>query len=186
MWIIMPGGRPSKPLELVTGHRTKAEKEVRAKAEKELMTGTTLREWPEVKADPVAHKEFGRVKKLLKSIKQDDDLFGAMINTHCKLKGEMQKFEDMKDSLAQQIDQLGAMYSREEIEPLAYIQEKGRLLDRLLSCDKKIMEKRKMMLDISKENIMTIQSALRSVPKKPTEDKKSPMAEYLQRKQAGK
>ena len=182
----MPGGRPSKPIHLVKGHRTKAEKQVREKAEKDLMTGTALKEWTEVKNDAVAHKEFLRIKGLLKSIKQDDDLFGAMINTHCKLKGEMHYFEEMKINIDTQIEELAVMYQNQEIEPLVYIQEKGKLQDRLMTCDKKVMEKRKMMLDISKENIMTIQGALRSIPKKPEEVKDSPMAEFLKKKAGGK
>lgn len=182
----MPGGRPSKPIHLVTGHVTKAEKAIREKAEKELMTGTSLKEWPEVKVDPVAHKEFIRLKKLLKSIKQDDDLFGAMINTHCLLKGEMYQFEEIKNKIFIEIEELKEMYQKQEIEPLEYIQQKGKLQDRLMQCDKKLMEKRKMMLDISKENIMTIQGALRSIPKKPEKKQESPMAEFLKRKQGGK
>ena len=182
----MPGGRPPKPLALVTGHRTKAEKAVRQKAEKELMTGTSLKEWAEVKSDEIAHKEFTRIKKLLKSIKQDDDLFGAMINTHCMLKGEMHQFENMKNILYDEIKELYQIHHRGEIDGLVYIQEKGKLQDRIMTCDKKLMEKRKMMLDISKENIMTIQSALRSIPKKPEENKnKSTMANFLNRKQNG-
>jgi hypothetical protein len=40
-----------------------------------------------------------------------------------------------------------------------------------MKLDKKLMEKRRAMLDLEKENIMTIASALRSIPKKPPEEK---------------
>jgi hypothetical protein len=175
-------GRPSKPIALVKGHRTKAEIAVRKKNEEALLTGTKLQEWPEVKANPEAHKEFLRVRKLLHSINKDDDLFGAMVNTHCKLKGEIQTFEDMKDAILAQIEELAAMHKVGDIETTSYIQERGKLQDRYMTCDKKIMEKRKMMLDISKENIMTIQGALRTIPKKPEKKEESPMAEYLRKK----
>lgn len=36
----------------------------------------------------------------------------------------------------------------------------------IISIDKQLQSKRKMLLDIEKENIMTIASALRSIPKK--------------------
>jgi hypothetical protein len=50
----------------------------------------------------------------------------------------------------------------------------------VVGLDKQIMAKRKMMLDIEKENIMTIASALRSVPKKPpAEEKKGGIAAYM-------
>lgn len=178
----MAGGRPAKPIHLVQGHRTKAEIEHRKKAEEALMTGSKLQEWPEVKADPEAHKEFLRIRRLLRSIGKDDDLFGAMINTHCRLKGEIQTFEDMKTAIINQIAEMTKMLKAGEIETLNYLQERGKLQDRYMTCDRKIMEKRKMMLDISKENIMTIQGALRSIPKKPEKQEESPMAEYLRKK----
>jgi len=180
----MPGGRPTKPLALVKGHRTKAEKAVREKAEKELLTGTSLKEWDEVKSDPTAHKEFIRIKKLLKSIKQDDDLYGAVINTHCKLKSEeykmlrdQEKYRQSLDKLEEEFDESTDMSFSEYMKLTVNIQKN------ILACDKAISEKRKLMLNISKENVMTIQSALRSIPKKPEESKqKSAMAEFLKRK----
>ena len=48
----------------------------------------------------------------------------------------------------------------------------------LVSLDKQVQAKRKMLLDIEKENIMTIASALRSVPKK-TEKKDNPLLAAL-------
>jgi len=41
----------------------------------------------------------------------------------------------------------------------------------MISIDKQIQVKRKMLFDIEKENVMTIAAALRSIPKK--EEKKS-------------
>lgn len=178
----MAGGRPAKPIALVKGHRTKAEIEHRKKEEKKLMTGSKLQEWPEVKADPEAHKEFLRVRRLLRSIGKDDDLFGAMINTHCRLYGEIQTFEDAKAAIVGQIAEMGKMHKAGDIETASYVRERGKLQDRYMSCDRSIMAKRKMMLDISKENLMTIQGALRSIPKKPEKEEESPMAEYLRKK----
>lgn len=181
----MPGGRPTKPLSLVKGHRTKVEKEIRKKAESALLTGTSMKESPEVKSNPIAHKEFTRIKKLLKSINKDDDLSGNIINTHCMLHAECKEFEEMKNKLYADLKELGETYQNGDIDFLEYSQQKGKLQDRIFACDKKVMEKRKMILDISKENIMTIQSALRSIPKKEQPKQESAMAAFLKRKQAG-
>jgi len=181
----MPGGRPPKPIQLVQGHRTKAEKEIRAKAEKELLTGVSLKEWPEVRANPVSHKEFSRIKKLLRSIGQDDDLYGAVINTHCKLKAEESQILEVKDKFIKTLDELEEKVAAEEMPWSDYMKLKVKIQGQILSCDKAIMQKRKLMLDISKENIMTIQSALRSIPKKEQPKQESPMASFLKRRQAG-
>lgn len=53
------------------------------------------------------------------------------------------------------------------------------LAKNLIALDKQIQAKRKMLLDIEKENIMTIASSLRSVPKK-TEKKRNPLMEALE------
>ena len=180
----MAGGRPSKPLTLVQGHRTKAERNIREKAESALLTGTNMKENPEVKSNPIAHKEFTRIRKLLKSIDKDDDLSGNIINTHCLLHAECKEFEQMKERLYADLKELGEAYTEGKIDFLGYNDQKGRIQDRLFSCDKKVMEKRKMILDISKENIMTIQSALRSIPKKPEQKEKSKMAAMLEKRQA--
>jgi len=181
----MAGGRPPKPLALVKGHRTKAEKKVREKGESELLTGTSMKEDASVKNNPVAHKEFTRIKKLLKAIKKDDDLSGNIINTHCKLHAECEAFEGMKTELQFDLVNLEKAYKNKEIDILTYYDKKDKIQDRIFACDKKIMDKRKMMLDIGKENILTIQSALRSIPKKEQPKGKSPMAAFLERKQVG-
>lgn len=40
----------------------------------------------------------------------------------------------------------------------------------MIEIDRQIQQKRKMLLDIEKENVMTIASALRVIPKKPEND----------------
>jgi hypothetical protein len=181
----MAGGRPSKPLQLVKGHRTKAEKAVREKAESELLTGSVLKETDEVKNNPIAHKEFIRIKKLLKSIKKDDDLSGNIINTHCLLLAECKEFELMKERLYQDLTEIGQAHQNGKLEFLDYLTNKEKVQNKILACDKKIMEKRKMMLDIAKENIMTIQSALRSIPKKEQKPEQSKMAQFIQKRTGG-
>lgn len=181
----MPGGRPTKPLALVKGHRTKAEKEVRQKAEKNLLTGISLKEWPEVKADPVAHKEFQRIKKVLKAIEKDDALHEGVINRYCVLHSECKSFEVLKEQCNYELKELYAAQGRGDIDFMSYLDRKEQIHGRFLSLDKKIMDKRKMMLSIEKENIMTIQSALRSIPKKEQPKDKSAMAAFLERRNSG-
>ncbi len=175
-------GRGSKPIELVKGHRTKAEKKIRAEAEKELLTGIALKEWPEVKKNPAAHKEFLRVKKVLNAIKKDDALHEAVINRYCLLCGECQFFEALKETTNEELKELWEQYQKNAFDYITYLSEKDKIYNRLLVADKKIMEKRKMMFDIEKENIMTIQSALRSVPKKEQSKGDSPIAAFLKQR----
>lgn len=139
---------------------------MRENAESALFTGATIKENKEVKVNLVAHKEFIRLKKLLRSIQKDDDLYGNIINTHCLLYAECKEFEEMKIKLCNDLEELNKVYKNKEIDFIVYSDQKNKLLDKVFTCDKKVMEKRKMILDISKENIMTIQSALRSIPKK--------------------
>ena len=180
----MADGRP-KPLALVKGHRTKAEKAIRAKAEKALLTGTTMKENPEVKASPIAHKEFTRIKKLLKAIHKDDDLSGNIINTHCLLHAECKEFEELKRRLYGDLGELLEAHKKQDIDFLGYVEHKDKLLNKIMACDKKVMEKRKAILDIAKESIMTISSAMRSIPKKEQPKEESPMAKFLKQRTGG-
>lgn len=76
--------RPSKPYVVIKGekksHRTKAELEQRKRGEESLLTGIKIKENPEVRKNEEAHKEYLRVKKLLKAIEKEDELYGAVIN----------------------------------------------------------------------------------------------------------
>ena len=172
--------RPSKPIQLVKGHRTKAEKQVREKAEKDLLSGSSFKEWDDVKNNSIAHKEFLRVKKMFKAIKKDDALHESIINRYCLLHSECKEFEQMKLELYERLKEL----INQDMEFLEKVQIQTSLQDKIMQCDKKVMDKRKMMLDIEKENIMTIASVLRSIPKKVEEESvNDPMAAFLSKKQ---
>jgi len=180
---------PKSHLQLITegkSHRTKAELKAREDGEKSLLTGTAMKEWPDVKVSPVAHREFMRLRKLFKAIEKDDALHEGIINRYCLLLAESKEFDGLKSSLIKDINILADHCARGEMEFLDYIDQKGKLQDKLLSMDRKIMEKRKMMLQIEKENLLTIASALRAIPKQPTDQKESPMAEFLKRKAGGR
>jgi len=53
------------------------------------------------------------------------------------------------------------------------------MMSSMLSIDKQIVSKRKMLLDIEKENVMTIASALRSIPKKDNSKEENPLLRVL-------
>jgi phage terminase small subunit len=179
-------GRPPKPVELLVlegkSHRTKAELETRKKAEQQLLTGIQLKAWPEVRKNELARKEFNRVKKLLKIIGHNDALYEAVINRYCMIVAECKQIEETIIQLHAELDELAEMKGAEDIDPMQYIKAKGDTHDRAIAWDKKLMDKRKMLLQIERENIMTILAALRSIPKKPEEKQESPMAEYLRKK----
>ncbi len=167
-------------------HLTKAEIKQREKAENSLLTGISLKEWPDVKADEIAHKEFVRIKKVLKAINKDDALHEGVINRYCLLHSECKKFEALKSNCNDELQELYEAHRNGEMDFMTYLDKKDRIHNRFLALDKKIMDKRKMMLDIEKENIMTIQSALRSIPKKPPEEEDGdPMSALLSRRGGG-
>ena len=164
--------RPSKPFEVLIGekksHRTKAELAQRRQGEDALITGRAMRERPEVKADPVAHREFLRVNSLLKGIQKNDAIYEPVINRYCLLYAESLGFEEKREAV------YASMLELEEDKDKfaaggdlgAYYQTKASLQNAMLAIDRQIQAKRKMMFDLEKENIMTIAAALRSVPKK--------------------
>lgn len=175
---------PSKPANVIRlegkSHRTKRELAERERAEEQLLTGKVLKEAKEVKENELAHKEFQRIKKLLKSIGKDDDLYGATINRYCLLQAECLDFQTKREQMYEQAKKLEESYDdfAKADDLKSYFQLQVTIQRNLLALDKQVQTKRKMLLDIEKENIMTIASSLRSVPKK-TEKKKNPLLEAL-------
>ena len=175
---------PSKPASVIRlegkSHRTKREIAERERAEEQLLTGKILRESREVKDNELAHKEFTRIRGLLKSIGKDDDLYGSNINRYCLLLAECTDFTEKREQMYRQMQELEeSRASFEEDEDLrSYYTLQMQMQKNLLALDKQVQTKRKMLLDIEKENIMTIASSLRSVPKK-TEKRRNPLMEAL-------
>ncbi len=172
--------RASKPIDAVKGHRTKEEIEYRKAEEAKLKSGCKLKARPEVKDNPVAYAEFKRVKKTLSKIEKDDELYSSVINRYCLLQAECLDFEERiriaKESIAK-------INKQQEDGDLSFESYMSMFLDlqKLLSkYDSQIMTKRKMMLDIEKENVMTVAAALRSIPKNPSSaEKENPLKGIL-------
>ena len=166
---------PPKPFAVLKAegksHRTKKELKLREEGEKALTTGVALKERPEVKANLTAHKEFLRINKLLKNIEKNDAIYEPIINRYCMLQAECVDFEEKRDKIFEQaqrlemkLEELGKEVEHQDLQ--AAIKNLNGIYKSMVALDKQIQSKRKMLLDIEKENIMTIASALRSIPKK--------------------
>ena len=148
--------------------------------EASLASGFIFKEWDEVKLNPEAHKEFIRLQKCFKAIKHNDLLHENTVNRYCLLHAECKEYAVLKNKILRSLEMLDEKYAEGSMEFMDYVQEQGKLQDKLMACDRKVMDKRKMMLDLEKENVMTIASALRAIPKKPDEKKDvDPMAKLL-------
>ena len=183
--------RPSKPAAVIEAekksHRTKAELEARKNAESGLLSKKKLQERKEVQDNKIAHAEFQRVSKLMRAIGKDDALYSSGINTYCLLYAEIGDLHDQEKALDRTAEALREKFEQivddpeYDIEPSEIIQfEKSftRLISQRLNISSMIDKKRKMMLDIDKENVMTISAALRSIPKQP-ETKENPLLKAL-------
>lgn len=182
---------PPKPFVVLNSekksHRTKAELKQREKEEKALSSGTAFKEREEVKQNRIAHSEFLRLNKLFKGIEKNDALYESVINRYCLLQAECKDLEARREEFYELIKELRDTF-RETSEDMEQEKKAAMLIEftgqiakmtaSMINLDKQIQTKRKMLLDIEKENIMTIASALRSIPKK-TEEKKNPLLEAL-------
>lgn len=171
---------PPKPFVVLKAegksHRTKKELKLREEGEKALATGVALKERPEVKSNPVAHKEFMRINKLLKSIGKNDAIYEAVINRYCLLQAECVEFEEKREKFYEQMSELEEKAF--EMEFKDYFKLQSEMQKNIINLDKQIQAKRKMLLDLEKENIMTIAAALRNIPKK-VEKQDNPLLKAL-------
>lgn len=190
-------GRPPKPFTVLSiekrSHKTKAELELRKAGEESLSSGVSLKERPEAKNNPIAHKEFLRVSKLLKSIEKNDALYEPVINRYCMIIAECVDLEEQKTYFYNLIHELRKSFKTvcEDIKDtesaalllMDHSREMTKLANAMFNLDKVLMGKRRMLLDIERESIMTITSVLRSIPKKVIEkDADDPMAQLLNRR----
>ncbi|MCI8618320.1 MAG: hypothetical protein HFJ60_08860 [Clostridia bacterium] len=175
---------PTKPFKVLStekkSHRTKAELKKREEEEQSLSTDIELKERKEIKQNKIAHKEFKRIEKLLKNIDKNDAIYEAVINRYCLLQAECYDLEERREEFYKLVFELkeeskeltDKMDYDEDVMTykLEYAKAIDKIMSSMLSIDKQIQSKRKMLLDIEKENVMTIASALRSIPKKQEKD----------------
>ena len=184
---------PAKPFKVLTtekkSHRTKAELKMREEGEKSLSSEIELKERKEVKQNKVAHKEFIRLEKLLKNIDKNDAIYEAVINRYCLLQAECCDLEERREEFYKLIFELKEEMKMvtdkidydEDIKTykLEYTKAISKMISSMLAIDKQISSKRKMLLDIEKENVMTIASALRCIPKKDNKEENNPLLKVL-------
>jgi len=174
------GGRPPKPVKILEmegrSHRTKQELLQRKRGEAATLSGRKLIESKEVRADPEAHAEFRTLVRLFDAIEKNDALYSEVINRYCLLKSECTSLAARRDALSQAMDDLPL--HRDEMEYEEYMKFMTSTAKSVLALDKQIQDKRRMMLSIERENIMTIAAALKSVPRQP-EKKTNPLMEAL-------
>lgn len=163
-------GRPPELTDVILfkgkSHHAKAEFEQRKAAELSLATGIHMKMWTEVKANKEAAVEFVRVSELLAIIGKDDALQEAVVNRYCLLHAECIDFKKKCAVIAKSINELKREFEDEKIDAKAYHALNNDMWKSIANLDKQIMSKRNMMFAIEKENLMTIASALRSIPKK--------------------
>lgn len=176
----MPRG--SKAVSAAAGHRTKAEITARTQAEQDMLSGKRAFERDTVKNDPTAHAEYRRVTGLMKAIGKDDALYSAIVNRYCELFAEVQRYREeiirrrvLMDKLQRQFDESDP--DSEDI--VAFAKAYDSMAGKVDKMDGIIMQKRKMMLDIEKENGMTVAAALRAVPKNNAKKEENPLAAIL-------
>ena len=174
--------RGSKAVSAAKGHRTKAEINARQQAEQDMLSGKPLAEFPGVKGDPAAHAEFRRVAALMKAIGKDDALYSAAINRYSELfseisrdRTEIQRIQVLMDKLQEKFDESDP----DSDDITAFAKAYSGMLAQVNKLDDKVMQKRKMMGDIEKENCMTVQAALRSIPKEIGKKDDSPLMKIL-------
>lgn len=174
---------PPKPYTVLTtekkSHRTKKELSLRKIGEEKLSSKNNMKMQPNTKKNVVASKEFKRVKKLLGEIGKDDALYEAVINRYCVIKAEVEELEERREELYRLISKLDSTFDdiSDELEVgeraemlIAFTKEIVKLTSNVSGLDRDIQSKRKMLLDIEKENVMTVAAALRSIPKKAEEE----------------
>lgn len=137
-----------------TAHKSKQYIAARQQGEAALLTGVPLKASEAVRDNPRALKEFKRLQGLLSNIDKDDELYGNIINRYCLLAAECDELVEIHKKIWERMESVD---DTDEYTQLAKIVQKN---------DALLQQKRKMMFDIEKENIMTIASALRSIPRK--------------------
>lgn len=185
---------PCKPVSVLMSegrsHRTKKELVKREAGETALATGKALKARREVKCNPAAYKEFKRVSGLLESIGKNDALVEGAVNRYCEITAEVLDLTAKREEFSKGITELQEAYEADMqenpaiddrvIPTMEYFNTLAKMESNLLALDKRIQEKRKMLLDIEKENIMTIAAQLRSIPKKVEDEAEDdPMAKLF-------
>lgn len=176
--------RPPKALAQVEGHLTKAQRETRENAEKQLSSDEKIEMSAAVKKSKVAKDLFKRVTGLLDSIGMNDAFYEPVINRYCVMTAECETLEHDLQRTEELLDTLEDR--REDMEFTDYVQYAGQLMATKQKITAGLDKKRAMLLQIEKENVMTVMGKLRAVPKKAPEEEleEDPMMNILNYRRA--
>lgn len=157
-------------------HKTKRELALRKEGEAGTLTGERMKERGDVRNNLDAHKEFMRLRRLFRRIEKDDAIYSQTINDYCLLHAECLAVAGKIDRIENDLEYLEERSA--EMDPLEYLQIRNALYDKELKLSAELDKKRDKKRAIEDKNLMNIQSALRSIPKKPDE-RKNPLKEAL-------
>lgn len=170
-------GRPSKPIQLLKSenksHRTKAELEHREKMEKSLKTNTRIKEEPATKSDPIAHKEFLRLRKLYKEIEFVDGLDSEVVNRYCQLKSQEKMLHDFYLELKEMMDGLP-----EVVQKVAVYED----MKDVITKQNQVRDK---MLKLEDRLFLNPVARMKAIPKEPPKKESSNMSKFLERRNNG-
>lgn len=162
----MPQNR--KPIQLLQGHITVSERQARGEYEKSMITGEPWKEYPEVKRNATAHKLFRRLTDLYSRIDKNDAMTETVVNRYCLLQAECFDFEKKRQVFNQNLSEL---MDDDTIEPKEKYKLESAMQRNIMGVDRQIMSKRRMLLDIEKESLMTLRGQLAAISPKASENK---------------
>ena len=157
---------PRKPVQLMKKHMDKETKKYRAEAEESLLSGECWREYPEVKNNATAHRFFKRITDLYSRIEKNDALTEPIINRYCTIQAECYDFEKKREMFQGNLESL---IDNDELDAQTKYKLEADMQRSIMDVDKQIMSKRKMLLDIEREMLLTLKAQLASIPKKEPE-----------------
>lgn len=158
----MPKGRPPATADTVRGKR-KGTIEARKEAEESLKTTRKQCMSDAVKNDPLATRYFLRLVELYESIDMNEAFFENAINRYCLLLSEHDRLVEEQRMLM--------MTSDKDKEDYKILNTMGRNIANI----------RNQLLAIEKENLLTVQSKLRAIPKTKKEIEVSPLEQFKQK-----
>lgn len=165
-----------------TAHITKKDLAQRKKAEQASLTGNPLRETVQTKGNELAHKEFLRMAALLKKIKKNDDIYRNVVNRYCMLCAECVEFVEKREHIFEMLQEFcnkkEEIICNEEMTWKEAYRIETDMQSNMITLDKQIQTKRKMMLDIEKENGWTVKASIQTIPPR-QESKSNPLKEAL-------
>ena len=173
--------RPAKTASIIAlegkSHRTKKELAYRRRQENANLTGQPMKEDRNTRVNEVAHKEFLRLKKIMKAIEKDDAIYSAVINRYCIITSEVAALETTRMSLNELADEI--KNHRDDYDSFKeYSKALVEMQGQIISVDISIQKKRQQLFQIEKENCMTVSSSLRVFNKTP-ETKTNALKEAL-------